>query len=161
MHKGRRPKWAAAFFGLCLLFLLFRQLTDDHCCEDQHAAKLFGPGHGLVEQQPAEEGGENDGDVDTYAPGEPVDEPSTREDRKKLNLKKTFSNLFPKKTDTGRKREAKERREPQKPSFFSKFLDWYMEPLNRRSAPETEYVDENGRRRRRRRSRGAGKQKTE
>ena len=98
-----------------------------------------------------EEGGENDGDVDTYAPGEPVDEPSTREDRKKLNLKKTFSNLFPKKTDTGRKREAKERREPQKPSFFSKFLDWYMEPLNRRNAPETEYVDENGRRRRRRR----------
>ena len=60
-----------------------------------------------------EEGGENDGDVDTYAPGEPVDEPSTREDRKKLNLKKTFSNLFPKNTDTGRKREHKERREPQ------------------------------------------------
>ena len=118
----------------------------EDCDSENYDPETYDP-----EDYAPEEGGENDGDVDTYAPGEPVDEPSTREDRKKLNLKKTFSNLFPKKTDTGRKREAKERREPQKPGFFSKFLDWYMEPLNRRNAPETEYVDENGRRRRRRR----------
>ena len=97
-----------------------------------------------------EEGGEHDRDVDAYAPGEPVDEPSTREDRKKLNLSKFFSKLSSKKPAGGKNGEKRERREPQKPSFFSKFLDWYMEPINRRNSPETEYVDENGRRRRRR-----------
>ena len=100
-----------------------------------------------------EEGGEHDRDVDAYAPGEPVDEPSTREDRKKLNLSKFFSKISSKKPaggKNGENREKRERREPQKPSFFSKFLDWYMEPINRRNSPETEYVDENGRRRRRR-----------
>ena len=51
--------WAAAFFGLCLLFLFLRQLADHHRGENQHAAKLFGPRHGLVEQQPAEKGGED------------------------------------------------------------------------------------------------------
>ena len=49
------------------------------------------------------------------------------------------------------KREKKERREPAKPSLVSRFMDWYMEPINRRKNPEPETVDENGRRRRRKR----------
>lgn len=49
------------------------------------------------------------------------------------------------------KREKKERREPAKPSIVSRFMDWYMEPINRRKNPEPETVDENGRRRRRKR----------
>ena len=120
---------------------------EDYAPEDD-SAENFAP-----EDYDPEEGGEHDRDVDAYAPGEPVDEPSTREDRKKLNLSKVFSKLSSKKP-AGEKnrenREKRERREPQKPSFFSKFLDWYMEPINRRNSPETEYVDENGRRRRRR-----------
>lgn len=42
-------------------------------------------------------------------------------------------------------------KEECKPTFFSKFLDWYMEPIHRRNNPETETVDENGNRRRRKR----------
>lgn len=117
---------------------------EDYAPEDD-SAENFAP-----EDYDPEEGGEHDRDVDAYAPGEPVDEPSTREDRKKLNLSKFFSKLSSKKPAGEKKREKRERREPQKPSFFSKFLDWYMEPINRRNSPETEYVDENGRRRRRR-----------
>ena len=49
------------------------------------------------------------------------------------------------------KREQKERKKSDKPTLFSKFLDWYMEPINRRKNPEPETVDENGRRKRRRR----------
>ena len=48
------------------------------------------------------------------------------------------------------KREKK-KRDPDKPSIFSKFMEWYMEPINRRKNPEPETVDENGRRRRRKR----------
>ena len=48
------------------------------------------------------------------------------------------------------KREKK-KRDPEKPSFVSKFMDWYMEPINRRKNPEPETVDENGRRKRRKR----------
>ena len=49
------------------------------------------------------------------------------------------------------KREKKERKKSDKPTVFSKFLDWYMEPINRRKNPEPETVDENGHRKRRRR----------
>lgn len=45
----------------------------------------------------------------------------------------------------------REKKKSDKPTFFSKFLDWYMEPINRRKNPEAETVDENGRRKRRRR----------
>ena len=75
-----------------------------------------------------------------YHEGEPVEEPSTREDRKKLKLPKL------------KKPQKRERvQKPKKPSFFSKFLDWYMEPINRRKNPEPEVVGEDGRRRRRKR----------
>lgn len=130
---------------------------EDYAPEDYNPGDYpedYDPEHYDPEDYNPEEGGENDRDVDAYAPGEPVDEPSTREDRKRLNVGKFFGKLFPKKNSTGAKDGEKgnkwERKQPQKPSFFSKFLDWYMEPINRRNNPETEYVDENGRRRRRR-----------
>ena len=134
-----------------------RQQSDDQGFDpdsfdpDAYAQDSYSP-----EDYAPEEGGEYDPDVDPYTQGtEPVDEPSTREDRKKLNLSKLFN--FRKKPRGGADPEdntdpeKRERtRKPAKPSFFSKFLDWYMEPINRRNEPEQEYVDENGRRRRRR-----------
>ena len=73
----------------------------------------------------------------------PVEEPSTREDRKRLKL--------PKIKLPAKKQKPEKPQKPQKPSLFSKFLSWYMEPINRRKNPEPETVDENGRRRRRKR----------
>ena len=49
------------------------------------------------------------------------------------------------------KREKKERKPRKPPAVLTKFLDWYMEPINRRKNPGPEYVEENGRRKRRRR----------
>ena len=118
---------------------------------DAYAQDSYSP-----EDYAPEEGGEYDPDVDPYTQGvEPVDEPSTREDRKKLNLSKLFN--FRKKPrgaaapeDAADPEKRERTRKSAKPGFFSKFLDWYMEPINRRNEPEQEYVDENGRRRRRR-----------
>ena len=121
-----------------------RQSDDGGFDPDDYDPESYAP-----EDYAPEEGGEYDSDVDPYRQGvEPVEEPSTREDRKKLNLSKFFQKKKPKSEAAT---EHKERpRKPAKPSFFSKFLDWYMEPINRRNEPEQEYVDENGRRRRRR-----------
>lgn len=121
-----------------------RQPDDGGFDPDDYDPESYAP-----EDYAPEEGGEYDSDVDPYRQGvEPVEEPSTREDRKKLNLSKFFQKKKPKSEAAP---EHKERpRKPAKPSFFSKFLDWYMEPINRRNEPEQEYVDENGRRRRRR-----------
>ena len=121
-----------------------RQPDDGGFDPDDYDPESYAP-----EDYAPEEGGEYDSDVDPYRQGvEPVEEPSTREDRKKLNLSKFFQKKKPKGEAAP---EHKERpRKPAKPSFFSKFLDWYMEPINRRNEPEQEYVDENGRRRRRR-----------
>ena len=121
-----------------------RQSDDGGFDPDDYDPESYAP-----EDYAPEEGGEYDSDVDPYRQGvEPVEEPSTREDRKKLNLSKFFQKKKPKSEAAS---EHKERpRKPAKPSFFSKFLDWYMEPINRRNEPEQEYVDENGRRRRRR-----------
>ena len=128
-----------------------KQPADQGFDPDAYAQDSYSP-----EDYAPEEGGEYDPDVDPYTQGtEPVDEPSTREDRKKLNLSKLFN--FRKKPrgavepENAADPEKRERtRKPAKPGFFSKFLDWYMEPINRRNEPEQEYVDENGRRRRRR-----------
>lgn len=79
-----------------------------------------------------------------YYAQEPVEEPSTREDRKKLKLPKI-------KLPAAKKKNPERARKPRKPSVFSKFLDWYMEPINRRKNPEPETVGEDGRRRRRKR----------
>ena len=121
-----------------------RQSDDGGFDPDDYDPESYAP-----EDYAPEEGGEYDSDVDPYRQGvEPVEEPSTREDRKKLNLSKFFQKKKPKGEAAP---EHKDRpRKPAKPSFFSKFLDWYMEPINRRNEPEQEYVDENGRRRRRR-----------
>ena len=73
----------------------------------------------------------------------PVEEPSTREDRKRLKL--------PKIKLPAKKQKPEKPQKPQKPSLFSKFLSWYMEPINRRKNPEPDLVGEDGRRRRRKR----------
>ena len=111
--------------------------------ETQYDADTFDPQTFGQEDYP--KGGyeeDSQGQEPDYPAGEPVDEPSTREDRKRLKL--------PKLHKSGAKREPKPR-QPKKPSFFSKFLDWYMEPINRRNNPETEIVGEDGRRKRRKR----------
>ena len=81
----------------------------------------------------------NNYDPQQYEEGDYNGQP--QQPKKKLNLPK-----LPKLP----KREKK-KRDPEKPSFVSKFMDWYMEPINRRKNPEPETVDENGRRRRRKR----------
>ena len=131
-----------------------RQSADEGFDPDGYDPDAYTQDSYSPEDYAPEEGGEYDPDVDPYPQGvEPVDEPSTREDRKKLNLSKFFKKK-PRSaagTEKGSEPEKKERtRKPSKPGLLSKFLDWYMEPINRRNEPEQEYVDENGRRRRRR-----------
>ena len=48
---------AGVFAYLCFLF--FRKLGQNHRGENQAAAEYFRTGHGFVQQQPAEEGGED------------------------------------------------------------------------------------------------------
>ncbi len=85
---------------------------------------------------PNYEGGEYDPSYDPDYNGQGYEEPPKKE-KKKLSLPK-----LP-------KREKKEKKPRTTPTFFEKFMAWYMEPINRRKNPEPEAVDENGRRRRR------------
>lgn len=76
-----------------------------------------------------------------YDGGEPYPGEEEPKQKKKLNIS------IPKLP----KREKKPRKPSQSPAFVTRFLAWYMEPINRRKNPGPEYIEENGRRKRRRR----------
>ena len=59
LEGGRIAENAPAGVFAYLCFLLLRELGQNYRGEYQAAAEFFRSGHGFVQQQPAEEGGED------------------------------------------------------------------------------------------------------